>query len=273
MRIARLSNLLIGGFFVFIIAYLWVSFYMQGFFINFFVAFLITVVVCWVVYFVSNKKKSKKAKTKAELEYIATVFLQFRFMPREKIVEYFGKLLRIKMPEVRFRKTYDRISADEFCLFPMFDCMPTVDSIIERINRTVPGKRTIIATDFVPPEVVVFFEKLDLDVVILSRDKLWEEIIFPSKYFPEIKIEQKKSMRTSLKALASQVFARRKVRGYIMVGVVIMLTSLIVRPTLFYVIMGTMVFSFALISLFRPVFSSGANIWKRAVTSLEPNKS
>jgi len=269
MRLARLSNFLIGGFFVFIIVYLWMSFYFQGFFVNFFVAFGITTVICWVIYFIASKKKNKRAISKAEADFVNTVFLQFKFMPREKLMEYFGKLLKVKMPDAKFRRSYDRISADDFCFFPVFDTIATVDVIIDKINKTLKGKRTIVATDFIPQEVVDFFGKLDVDVVILSREKLWEDVILPSKIYPEIKIEQKKSVRTSLKVLVSQMFARRKVRGYVMVGVVIMLTSFIVRPTLFYVIIGTVVFSFALISFFRPAFSSSSDIWKQKVELID----
>ena len=56
--------------------------------------------------------------------------------------------------------------------------------------------------------------------------------------------------KRDLQNLKRLVFQRRKVKNYIFLGVIILLMSFIVRFNIFYIIFATIMFSFALISLF-----------------------
>jgi len=57
--------------------------------------------------------------------------------------------------------------------------------------------------------------------------------------------------RTELKKFRAHLFQRRKVRSYIILGVILFLTSFIVRFNIYYLVFATVMFLFALASLFE----------------------
>jgi len=61
---------------------------------------------------------------------------------------------------------------------------------------------------------------------------------------------QRYNWRIALREMRDKAFQRRKVKPYIFYGVIVLLTSFIVRLNIYYVIFSTILFLFALISLY-----------------------
>jgi len=158
VSIAQITNLLVRSFIVFLLAYLWLSFYLRDMLYVFLLAFFLTIAINFI--FEISTKKTRKLREQNRIR--ATL-----------------------KPEQR--EQYDEI---------------------ERLIADAMEMRRIMLKDF-------YADKK------LTWKKVW-----------------------------AGLFARRRMRGYVVTGLVIFATSFIVRFNIYYIIVATILFSFALLSLF-----------------------
>jgi len=235
-RFAITANMVVRCFLVFIIAFLWASYLFRGLFLTFVVAFLITALCNFLWMFFINRRKQQRTQTRAERDHMMAVILQLQFLTPDECV-----------------KLFDSVQRDDIVLFPFFHRDITRQDIITAIRATPHGKKTVVmAMDF-PPHLRAFFESLQIDLCMLTAEDAYKSILKPAGSIPPLTVTQRSRARMTVQTLRNDALTRRKARGYVMIGVIIMLTSIIVRPTLFYVIFGTVVFGLALVSYLRPV--------------------
>ncbi|MCL2755962.1 MAG: hypothetical protein FWE45_02810 [Firmicutes bacterium] len=257
-RLALTSNFLIVSFFVFVIAYLWASYIVSGFLITFMVAFLITCLVnfCWLLLVGRNRKRNNL--TKAERDHMNSVLLQFQFLTMSQSLAVVHNAISKKYdsgPEggkIEIHLSQDMISVKDLNIFCVFHKNVTRQEIIDCINKTDDGKRTVVFGEFTP-DLYAFFGALKLDVVLLNGEDLYVRLLKPVEIYPNLAVTTKSKSKLTMAALRTMTFSRRKVKSYILVGIIVLLTSLIVRPTILYVIIATILFSFAIISWLRPM--------------------
>lgn len=246
MRIATLSSLIIRSFFIFIIAYLWLSFYIRDFFLSFIISFLIACVLNYVfLFFEGRKRKRKRLSSEAE-KHMRTITLQLRFMTEGQSTDLINRAIKAKK-----NGESDEVfnCLEIFCMFHK-DVRP--QDVIDCLNKTPAGKKTVILSNAFAPDVTGFFDNLKLEIEFMDAFEVYTELLEPTKIFPKVTIEQKSKSRITIAALRARAFSRKKVKSYVLIGIVVLLTSLIVRPTIFYMIASTIIFTLAIISFFRP---------------------
>jgi len=260
-RIAISANFLIISFFVFIISYLWASYLLSGFFITFLVAFLVTSVISSAWLFFIHRKNKINNLTKTEIEHMKNVIIQLQFMSQAQSLTLIAQALQKKYSdEIKTNKSndkitinvfQDKISTNEINIFPLFHKNLNRQDVIDCINKTEDGKKSIIIGE-IPIEVIAFFNSLQLNVVFISMEDIYINLLKQVEIYPAISIIPKTKSRLNFATFKMLAFSRRKTKSYIIVGIIILLTSLIVRPTLLYIIIATLLFSFAIISWLRP---------------------
>jgi len=310
MKLAVISNFVIRSFFLFLIFYLWGTFFLSGFFMIFLVSFLLTCVVNYAWFFFAIKRKKKKTLTLAEQEHADKVLLQLEFMTTaQSLVLFYGALkkkflihrrdlgevpalsgatgesacvslaeyyssgstsgsrskaeeskvasLRSHqavqpiieiMPDKIFLKTEEHNAY----IFSLFHKDVTKQDVVNCIALTKVGAKTVIFAKSFPLELRMFFERLNCAPVFLDGESVYTTLLKPTQTYPQFNIEVKKSARMTLRQLRQLMFQRRRAKGYIFIGILILVTSLIVRPSIYYIILATIVFGLAVASYFRP---------------------
>ena len=239
-RIPFFADLLLRSFFVFLLAFLWASFTTRSFGLSFLIAFLVTCLVNGAIYFFQSKKRTKKLRTRERVDHMNEIALQFKFMhPSESTT-----LIKSALPKTEHESSVP----DEYYSLLHKDIVG-VEDIIQRINQTKVGRKTIIIANEFGRGVREFFDGLRLDVELMSFEKLYDEILEPANIMPAITIEKKNKSRVRLQHLRNLFLNRRRAKSFAFVGVFILLSSFIVRPTLYYVIVASIVFGLALASL------------------------
>ena len=242
---------------MFLIIYLWIGFFVRGFFVVFMLAFLSTVVInyAWMAY--SSRQQKKKNLTKAEKQRINDTILAMKFMPRVELLELFYSALVKKFPDSNVALVGGKVSVNSgdkrICLFPFFHKNATKEDIIECIHMTDDGAKTLVCTDSFSHDVRAFFDVLDINLSLVNGEMVFSEILEPAGVFPKnaVKLKDKKKIRIG--HLKNMIFDRRKSKHFVIVGVIILLTSIIVSLGLYYIIVATIVFGFALIGYLRPI--------------------
>ena len=237
MRIASVSNLFARSFIIFVLAYLWMSFYLRSLILVFCISFLIMLVVNYVFILLGKRKKSRAALTRKQHQHMNQIMLQLKFTSRENARKLFGRAFSV-------------LGKDVPTFYPLFNINVTTADIIKCMRYARKGTTIYIASESFTSDVIAFAASLDRDIKLLDGHTVYSQILCPADIFPEITVGLKSKKRLTLSELRQIIFTRAKVRPYIIIGLVILLTSFIVRFNIYYIIVATVLFSFALVSLF-----------------------
>ena len=229
MRLSRISNLLARSFIVFLIAYLWLEYYLSNIILVFVLAFAVMTVVNWLFWIWSKSRDTKQKLTREQQKHLAVVTLQLKFMSKTEA-----------------KKLFDKAGRGE--IVSLFHKTPTVEDIISCVKKK-NDSGVVIAAEKFPPEVVAFCVAIKTEVTLLDASAVYQQIFQPSDVFPEITVELKDRQRLTWAYLRQNVFARTKARTYVILGIIILGTSLIVRLNFYYIVVATVMFAFALVSL------------------------
>ena len=237
MKLSSISNLLARSFIVFILAYLWLSFYLKSIFLIFLISFVIMMAVNYLFILLKRRKSTRAQLTRKQQEHMHAVMLQLKFMSREKARALFKKAFIVLGKEVKN-------------FYPLFNTEVATADIIKCLRYAKKDGAVYIASEKFSPDVIAFAKALQKEIVLLDAAAVYEQILSPADTFPEVTVELKTRQKMTWQELRQIVFQRAKVRPYIIIGVVILLTSFIVNFSIYYIVVATIVFSFALISLF-----------------------
>lgn len=246
MKVSSISNLLARSFLVFIITWLWASYYVRGFFAILLISVTVTIVTNFMISFISKHRQKTKITNKQQREHMSQVILQLKFMTALQALSLFKRALPQNAKEY--------VNQKRFTLCPLFHMScPHEQDIIQVIKKAPKNSKIIVLAEFFPPPVTAFARSLDYNIVLLDAESVYTQILLPSKTFPEIKIQIKKATpRKTISEIKAIVFNRTRTKTYIITGTAILFSSLIIRLHLYYIIFATIVFVLALTSYFSP---------------------
>ena len=237
MKLSSISNLLARSFIVFILAYLWLSFYLKNIILVFVISFVVMLAVNYLFILLKRRKNTRAQLTRKQQEHMRQVMLQLKFMSREKA-------------RALFKKAFTALDKEVSNFYPLFNIEVTTADIIKCLRYARKDGAVYIASEKFSPDVVAFAKALQKEIVLLDAQSVYEQILVPAETFPEVTVELKGRQKLTWQELRQIMFQRAKVRPYIIIGIVILLTSFIVSFSIYYIVVATIVFSFALISLF-----------------------
>jgi len=234
MNLSSVSNLLARSFLVFIVAWLWASFYIRGFVLILLTSTAITLAVNFLFSLLSKRRNTTRSVSKQQRAHAAQVILQLKFMTQTQVHTLFKKAL----PKLSIKS--------------LFHTTPTEHDIIKCVKAAHSGK-VIIAAETFPPVVAAFARNLDANIILLDAEAVYAQVLSPAETFPEIKIQTKKATpKRTLVEIKRMVLGRHRTKSYIITGAIILVSSLIVRLHIYYIIFATIVFALAISSYFSP---------------------
>ena len=175
--------------------------------------------------------------TRERLDHMQTIALQFKFMPQAQSALFLADLIP---------------PSSDYQVFSLLHKSVTESDIVEALNRTFATKKTIIIAQDFDPRIRAFFSGLRLNIELVNFEMLYDEILEPKQVFPPITVEKKANTRFKWREFHNLFFNRRKAKSFLLVGIFIMFTSLIVRPSLYYIIIASLVFGVAIVGFLRP---------------------
>ena len=253
MRIARVSNLLARSFLVFLVAYLWLSFYIENILTVFCAAFAIMCGANFVFGMIAKRRNVRAAMTRKQQDHLRQVELQLKFQSRMRNVG----LLRIAFEKRGYRVTTTQrkvvVTTNNrvINLYPLFDKTVTVADVVACVKYTNKNAVTYIAACRFDDEVAAFARSLDCEIVLMDVASVYAEILAPAEIFPTMDVKYKSKTRVTLGELGRAMFNRTRARGYVYIGVVVLATSFIVTFPIYYIVCASVLFLFALMSLFH----------------------
>lgn len=269
---ASWTNLIVRSFLIFIVAYLWVGFWVRNIVIVFFVAVLITMSVNYLLGFIFKKRRNKKSLTASERKKMGDAILSLKLSNEAEVYELLqvafikkmeGKAIvsasrgKILIEKNKCKENlensfceHESLCGEKIAVHPYFHKVPTKEDVIALLHEA-EGVKIVICSDVINNEVRSFFGMLDVDIVFMDGEELYSDILRPTETFPEEGHKLKQIQKRKLSTWKNMIFTRRRSKGLVIIGCVVLLTSIIVRPSLYYIIFASILFIFALIGNFR----------------------
>lgn len=249
MKVSATTNLLARSFLIFIIAWLWTSYYVRGFLIILFISTAITIASNYLILLIGRHRGNTAKITKQQREHAKQVILQLKFMTQAQTKMLLKKALS--------KEAREHVNQKRFTLCPLFHIAAiTEQDIINNIKLAPKDSKIILMAETFPPAIIKFAHSLDFDIVLLDAQVVYSQILCTTQTFPQIKIQTKKATpRKTIREIKALVFNRTRTKSYVITGLVILVSSLIVRLHLYYIIVATIIFALALSSYFSPGIS------------------
>ena len=252
MKLAVAVNFIARSLIIFILSYLWLSFYIREIVVVFVISFCIIFFVNLLFHLVSKHRNARAELSRKQQEHLRKVTLQLKFQSLLSTLEYLKVVFESLGKSVKTTTKKLIVIGDnsKINLFPLFNVTPKVDDVVACVKATTRDAKTYIAAEFFGPEVAAFAKTLDLPIKLITSVELYAQILAPANIFPEITVNTKSHTRLTLTALKQMVFHRSKVRTYVFFALIIFAASFIVRFSIYYIIAASVLFLLALLSMF-----------------------
>ena len=247
--LANGMNIIVRSFFIFLIAFLWTSYLFSGFVLAFLVAFLITLLINCVMGIFQSRRNEKQKLSRKEQSERSLYIMQLAFLTLEESLALLASAFEKKDMVVTKRKAFIALSSGDK-LFPFFHRELTIECVVGAMRAT--QGRVIIMANQIPMQVRAWIHSLDADVIALNAQEVYDQILRPADVMPRIFFNPKSRAKLNMAAFKEMMLNKGRTRSYIMIGIVILFTSLLVRFPLYYIIFATALFGLATVSYFIP---------------------
>lgn len=238
---------------IFCIFFIWTNYYYTNFLGCVILSILFTSIACFILTKIFYIKNDKKIKTKNEaIEYDQTIH-QLLFMKQDEILNYF--YLVLKTLDFDAKSDNFTIILNNKTILPYFVYELSIDDFL-KIYKKYKSKKLIILTNKVSSELNSFISNFDLEAVeIMTSKDVYNTLIKPSKLKPQITVKAKELKKLTAIKFCQHAFNKKNARSYFLSGILIMFSSLFYKYSLYYQIVGTILFGLSLYSKFNTRFN------------------
>lgn len=250
IKLYLLIDFLFFNFSFFLILFAWVRFLTRNVLSSVIISIIILIVANFVKNALMSKKENVRNETKSKQNELETGMLTLLSSTNQSNLEFFLKV---------FSKFKDAKIENEFIVFE--DKIVYVDFTKKIINLESAIKKIPIAMSLKKKELLllcygfdtkdrIFVENLKgINVKIVEKNEIFNLLFIPSNIFPEKIFETKSNAKLKFKQILKMSFKKDKAKKYFLSGILVFFCSLIVKNNIFYVLMSSIMFCFALISL------------------------
>ncbi len=242
-------NFVVKNFIIFLLAIAWTNFYIKPFYLSVIVACIITFTFSMFFRSIALKKEEKSGIKSAEKEALQQFEFNILTMPSIKQNEFLANVLNNKGVEIEDGMIYVKNHLVINKLSKAKLKQEDVYEIIKSLSTLGSDKAIIFYYDIEPSALELIKSLTSPSLELYDISYLYKEA---KKQNIEIKsnVTLKKSNKLKFKQFIKILFARKNAKNYILLGIIMLLSSFIVFNPLFYVIYASIMFIFALICVF-----------------------
>lgn len=247
--------------FVFLIFFVWIRYILRKLWLSVFVSALLSVLVCFVSWFVRRKKSLKKGLKLKEKEDAENMF--FSLACDNNPIDFFVKLASKKHNNISKHKKYIVINHEKekvktlLYFFASFDGL-NISKFIEIYQQIKKEKasKIVICCKCVPDkQLFTFCENFEEKFLILDEFGSYEKLYKFYDFYPEMTHKYKKEKKLVFKDFLAYSFNKKRTKGYLFSSLILILSGLFVRTTIYYCIVASLLIVFAVVSRFNPYFN------------------
>lgn len=214
------------------------------------------------MHFVMQKKKNKQNLKIKEKQDAQNMF--FSLACDDKPIDFFEKLALTKHKNVVKHKDFiivkhenEKVSTLLYADFSFQGL--TISRFMEIYNKVKKAKVTkiVICCKIVSEkELAVFIKNFSEKILIFDEFETYKKLYKYYNFFPEITHKYTIDKKMTFKDFVAYSFNKNRTKGYLISAIVLIISGLFVRTTIYYCIISSILVVFALISQFNTLFNS-----------------
>lgn len=232
-------------------SFVWIRYFIK----NNIVAILISTILSTIVVglsYLTHRGKIEKQITKLETEKRIDSFIYSLFLlGREKISKLFFE--KISKKEYSILKNNIILLNDEN-IIPLLHkeeiCLNDIASVYQKAKKLNLKKITILSISATPSAHKLTKSIKDIEIKIYEKHKTFYKYIQRYAIYPEILVAQKTSKKDSFLAIIKLGFRKERTKHFVLSGIIMLILSLFFKYNLYYTIVSSILFLFAIISFF-----------------------
>lgn len=237
-------------FIVFLISLIWLQYFIRTFWISLLISAGITLffdIISRRIFIKKNNKNNLKFKEKEDAENMF-----FSLASSQGAINFFFELAKKGYPSVEKKNKYILISqADKskIAIYPILKFSPINKDDITKIMLSIKNcQKVIIVCGEYEKDCPSFAANFDQKVILLDKEESYANLYKPYDFYPDITIEYKKQAKLTFRDLLAFSFNPARTKGYLISASIIFLSSFLVRASLYYCVIASLLLVAALVS-------------------------
>ncbi len=254
-KFSRVFQVLFRWLLTFTVAFVWARYFIHSLWQATLIATAVSVVFNLIFRVAFNKKSSVSSLKKQERENAENAFLSLSM--DVKAMDFFATLAS-KTGKAEKKKNcvvVEYESGKKTVLIPFLShknlsCDEIAAYVV--LARKYKANKIVIICESADKECFSFAKNFDEKFVILNQYEAYEKLYKAQDCFPPITIKYKKEKALAFKELAMFSLNKSRAKGYFISALVLVVSSIFVRSTIYYCVVASLLLIMAAISLCNP---------------------
>lgn len=245
-------------FLIFLLTFVWIRYFIHKLLLATLISLIVTTILYIILYFLTRKRKNKENLKIKEKEEAENIFLTLAC--NSKRADFFYKLASKKHENIKKFKDYLIINHEDGTKTLLYYDLnfntlniPTFIEIYNKIKHK--AEKAVILCYAYDKQVKTFANNFDMKFLIFDRFETYQRLYKFYDTYPEIKEKYKKDKLLTFKDFVAYSFNKKRAKGYLISALLLVLSALFVRTTIYYCITATILIVFAIISQFNHIFN------------------
>lgn len=256
-KILNIFQILLQVALIFFIVLIWARYFISSLWLGLLVSLIVTIFIELAIKFLQKRTNTAKNLKLQEKEEAENMFLSL--CTSSTPLNFFYELAKTKHKAVKKGK-YILIEHEEdiVALIPILSFSPLQsDDLLPFISLAKKNnwKKIVVVCGEVDRNTNSFAKNFDIEILLLDKYNSYSNLYKPYDFFPTITMKYKKDKKLAFKDLIAYSFNRGRTKGYLFSAFILFLSSLLIRPSIYYCIVASLLLLFALISYTNPYFN------------------
>ena len=261
-KISLVIQELLKLFLIFLIFFVWIRYMIRSLWIAMLISSLCTIGIYAILFILSRKKKIKLGLKIKEKESAENIFLSLCF--DSSPMDFFLKMASKRHHNITKHKKYLTIEykLENVKTILWFDgsfeglTVPRLCEIYDHIKKEKATKIVVCCYEISDKNLSSFLRTFEEKIVILDRYQTYEKLYKLYDCFPQVTKTYPKEKATAFKDMLGYTFNKKRTKNYLFSALILILSGLFVRVTIYYCIIASLLIVFAIISQFNSSFNA-----------------
>ncbi len=247
--------------FVFLLSFIWLRYALRKLWLAFLLSALISSFIILIIYFINRKKKHKYGLKMKEKEEAEDMF--FSLACSSNPIDFFAKLASKRHKNISKHKSYIVINYEELGVKTVLFADLSLDDltksrlmeIYSKIKKENATKIVVCCMKITDNQLDNFCKNFKEKFILLDEYSTYQRLYKFYDCFPEKTHKYNRGAKMGFKDFIAYSFNKKRTKGYLFSALILILSGLFVRTTIYYCIIASLLIVFAFISQFNPYYN------------------
>lgn len=251
-KLSIISNIIFKYFIIFAISVLWLNFYLANLVVVIILSTIISITLGKVVSIIKKKKTIIAENSLKEQDHIKNISFQLLLTDHEKIINFYNILFKANH-NVCLVKNQALLIDDKYIFIPAYSSQTiSIDMVAEYYKQYKENQQIIIAGISFSGDAINLSNKIRNTKINLLNEQSTYKLFKKYDFYPDFKISQTVKEKFKLKNLKDIAFTKSNSKQYLYSAIIILITSLFINYSVYYLIFASLLFIFSAICHFKP---------------------